>query len=324
MPEAEREARWEELVSGDRLERFDSGTPPLLRFTLVRFGSQHYRLIFTHHHLLLDGWSTPLLIGELLTGSAPARRGTSYRDYLAWLAAQDRNASIAAWQEVLHGLEEGTLFSRAGTRTRDNSSPIVPETLITTIPAAMTSRLTVLARAEGLTLNTLVQGAWAILLGRTTGREDVVFGATVSGRTAELPGMEGMIGLLINTLPVRVRLRQKERLLAMLRRLQEEQSSLISHQYVGLAEIQHAAGLGELFDTLVVFENYPVDRDALESDQSGLRIRGVEGHNVTHYALCLAVIPGTQMTSICSIARTCSSARRCSAYASAWYACWRR
>src|SRR5207244_3404538 len=111
-----------------------------------------YRLIFTHHHLLLDGWSTPLLVGELLTGSAPARRAAPYRDYLAWLAAQDRNASIAVWQEALHGLEEGTLVSRAGTRTQDNSSPIVPETLITTVPLGMTSRLTALARAEGLTL----------------------------------------------------------------------------------------------------------------------------------------------------------------------------
>src|SRR5258708_4779567 len=280
--------RWKLLLSEDRAQRFDVATPPLLRFTLVRFGPREQRLVFTHHHLLLDGWSTPLLISELLA-NRDLPPVVPYRKYLVWLAAQDREAALAAWQEALAGLEGPTrlaLTAPAGTP---------PETIELQLPEAVTSTLTATSRAHGLTLNTVIQGAWAILLGQLTSSRDVVFGSTVSGRPPEIAGIESMVGLFINTLPVRVRMRPEDTARDILERLQEQQSQLLPHQHVALAEIQRVAGLGELFDTLVVFESYPVDSSALKDAAHGLRVRNVEGYDVTHYPLCLAAVPAARL-----------------------------
>ena len=163
------------------------------------------------------------------------------------------------------------------------------------MPEALTEALSRQARSHGLTLNTILQGAWAILLGRLTGRDDVVFGTTVAGRAAEIPGIETMVGLFINTLPVRVRLRPRESLRELLTGLQDSQSELIAHQHLGLAEIQSLAGLGELFDTLVVFENYPVDRSALAQPVAGVALTSVEGQDATHYPLSLVAVPAERL-----------------------------
>src|SRR5262249_41161626 len=144
-------------------------------------------------------------------------------------------------------------------------------------------------------LNTLIQAAWAILLGRLTGRHDVVFGVTVAGRPPEIAGIEQMVGLFINTLPLRVKLPQAKPTRDLLNEIQDSQSSLIAHQHLGLAEIQQAAGLGDLFDTLVVFENYPVDRNGLAAEARGLRLSQVVGHDATHYPLTLTVMPGERV-----------------------------
>ena len=139
-------------------------------------------------------------------------------------------------------------------------APLAPEQVALTLSPTLTAALNRQARSRGLTLNTYIQAAWAILLGRLTGRDDVVFGITVAGRPPETAGIESMVGLFINTLPLRVRLAPDQPLGSLLAQLQDRQSALMAHQHVGLAEIQGLAGLGELFDTLVVFENYPVDR----------------------------------------------------------------
>ena len=143
-------------------------------------------------------------------------------------------------------------------------------------------------------MNTLIQVAFGVLLGRLTGRDDVVFGVTVAGRPAELAGVEDMVGLFINTLPLRLELAPGQPLSELLRQTQERQSELMAHQHIGLAEIQQAAGLGELFDTLLVFENYPVDRVALAGDSNGLKLAGARGHDATHYPLALVAQPGEQ------------------------------
>ena len=132
------------------------------------------------------------------------------------------------------------------------------------------------ARLHGVTLSTVLQAAWAILLGALTGRDEVVFGVTVAGRPPELAGIESMVGLFINTLPLRIDLPPSRSLLDLLRTMQERQSLLMAHQHVGLSEIQQAAGLGELFDTLLVFENYPVDRAGLAMASKGLRLGAVD------------------------------------------------
>ncbi|GAA3356383.1 hypothetical protein GCM10017744_022740 [Streptomyces antimycoticus] len=133
----------------------------------------------------------------------------------------------------------------------------MPSRRVVELDAELSAALAEVARRHGLTLNTVVQGAWATLLGRLAGRDDVVFGATVSGRPPEVPGIETMIGLFINTLPVRVRLDQSEPLSALLERIQRQQSALMPYPYLRLSDVQRLAGLGELFDSATVFENYP-------------------------------------------------------------------
>ena len=175
------------------------------------------------------------------------------------------------------------------------AAPALPEEIIVELPEALTEGLSGQARSHSLTLNTILQGAWAILLGRLTGHDDVVFGATVAGRPSEIAGIQTMVGLFINTLPVRVRLRPAEPLSELLTRLQDSQSQLIAHQHLGLAEIQSLAGLGELFDTLVVFENYPLDRSALAQPVAGLDLTSLEGHDATHYPLSLMAVPAERL-----------------------------
>ncbi|WP_457307184.1 condensation domain-containing protein, partial [Polaromonas sp. P5_E6] len=170
-----------------------------------------------------------------------------------------------------------------------------PETLVLDLDAATTHRLRETARAHRLTLNTLVQGAWGLVLGHLTGRPDIVFGATVSGRPPEIPGIESMVGLFINTVPVRLRTAPGETLAALLTRLQEEQGRLLGSQHLGLTEIRDVTGLDELFDTLTVFENYPMDDEALRTAQQGLpglAVTGFSGTDAAHYPLTLTIAPG--------------------------------
>ncbi len=157
------------------------------------------------------------------------------------------------------------------------------------VPDGLGAQLAELTRASGVTLNTVLQTAWAMLLSGLLGRDDIVFGATVSGRPPELVGVESMVGLFINTVPVRVRLDPAATVAELLRRVQLEQSRTVDHQYLGLSEVQRAVGIGELFDTLTVFESYPVDRDALERAQraGGVTITGVDGRDATNYPLVL-------------------------------------
>ncbi|MFC8964999.1 non-ribosomal peptide synthase/polyketide synthase [Streptomyces sp. NPDC057094] len=288
-----RDERWTRCLAQER-RRFDPAEPPLLRLMLVKVGPEAHRLVLSHQHLLLDGWSVPQVtreLSELYAGRelpAPA----PYRDYLAWLGRQDAEASAAAWSRALDGLEEPTHLVAAD----PNRTPAVPATRTTLLTRDLTDALTSLARARGLTLNTLVQGAWSVLLSRLTGRTDVVFGATVSGRPPELAGVESMIGLFINTVPVRVRVDDREPATAFLDRLQDEQSQLIAHQHVGLSDIQRQAGLGELFDSLVVFESYPAaDGPGLGADD-GLRTETRDHQDSTHYPFTWAVEPAERLT----------------------------
>ncbi|WP_040405617.1 non-ribosomal peptide synthetase [Amycolatopsis nigrescens] len=291
-------AEFRELAEQDRGTRFDPSVPPLLRFTAVSTGAEEHRLLLTHHHLLLDGWSVPLLVRELLAlyaaGGDPGALtpAPAYRDYLAWLAAQDREATRAAWREALAGLDGPTLLASAA-----SAPSAAPERHTAELPEGTTAALVALARRAGVTLNTVLQAAWAVLLGGLTGREDVLFGTTVSGRPPEVAGSGEMIGLFINTVPVRIRLDPAESFADLLSRVQAEQSRLLGHHHAGLAEIQRDAGIGPLFDTLMVFENYPVDAGAVGDAQrsSGLRLANISGSDATHYPLTLIAQPGTRL-----------------------------
>ncbi|AZQ32223.1 non-ribosomal peptide synthetase [Streptomyces cyaneochromogenes] len=294
LAEAERVAAADRALEEDRLRRFDLGKPPLMRFTLMRLGEGRHRFVLTTHHILLDGWSWPLMVRELLALYATRGDDSSlpsvppFRDYLRWLASQDKEAALAAWRESLAGLDGPTLVApRAGRPRR------VPVRLHTELDQETYDRLAALTRERALTLNSLVQGAWAVVLGGLTGRDDVVFGATVSGRPPEIPGVETMVGLFINTLPVRVRLNPGEPLLDTVARVQDEQTRLQPHQQVSLAEVGRLAGAGELFDTTMVFENYPLDVGAEGAGPAGfggLKVTGSRNRDAAHYPLALVAV----------------------------------
>jgi len=285
-------AEFEKRLAGITAEPFDLSRPPLMRVVLGKLGPRSYRWVLHNHHILMDGWSSPLLIGEVLTAYADGGSAASlppapsYRDHLAWLARQDRDTSLAAWRDALDGVEPTLIGS-------PQQEPATPRTVAEVLDARLARRLRELARGERVTLNTLVQAAWALVLSRLTGRDDVLFGMTVSGRPAELPDVERMIGLFINAVPVRARPRPGESLREFVRRHHAEQAGLVSHQYVGLGEIQRVTGLTELFDTVLVFESYPIDEGRLGEIQqrAGLSIGAVEPVDSSHYPAMLLVDP---------------------------------
>ncbi|MFI8214592.1 non-ribosomal peptide synthase/polyketide synthase [Streptomyces sp. NPDC085932] len=284
LPADERRREGARLAAEDRDRRFDLGRPPLLRFTALRLSPDHVRLVMTNHHILLDGWSLPLLWQELTTLYAAAGDASSlprvrpYRDYLTWLGGRDRDAARNAWAHSLSGLEEACLLAPGAGAVEG-----APLSVAFGLDPAATESLAAWARSRGVTMNTVVQGAWALALAQATGRDDVVFGATVSGRPPELTGVEHMVGLFINTLPVRLRLDPAETLTGLFRRLQHEQTALLDHQWPGLADIQTWAGHPQLFDTAMVFQNYPVSAEATSPDLDGLRVAGFQAEEHTDF-----------------------------------------
>ncbi|MGW5285435.1 amino acid adenylation domain-containing protein, partial [Rhodococcus pyridinivorans] len=283
------------LLAADRATHFDMTRPPLLRFTLVALGDGHYRLVIANHHITLDGWSMPLLLRELLTlyalrgETSMLPRAHSYRSYLAWMTAQDTDASLREWTDVLAGVDEPTLLlSQAQGKPLEEFAEKVDRSLGDDTTAALVD----IASRHGVTMNTVVQLAWGVLVGRLTDRRDVVFGATVSGRPPHVHGVEQMIGLFINTLPVRVAIDETGTVAEHLEKLQSQQVRLLDHHYLGLADIQRAAGPGSVFDTLVVFESFPVDQSGISEEADmldGMSIDALDADDSTNYPLSLLI-----------------------------------
>ncbi|MBJ8347536.1 amino acid adenylation domain-containing protein [Antrihabitans sp. YC2-6] len=283
------DAAVQRLAETERSRRFDLTAPPLLRFRFVTLAPGRFRLIITNHHVLLDGWSMPLLMKDLLVlyatrGDAsvlPAPR--SYRNFLEWVSRQDADESMAAWRKALAGVDEPTLLAPAD-RARQITS--ISGEYRFGLDEAETAELSRFAAQTGVTVNNVVQAAWGVLLGKLTGDEDVVFGTTVSGRPPELPGVEDMVGLFINTLPVRVRCSAADSVATVLEELQASQASLLGHHLVRLADINAVAGAGAQFDTLFVFESYPIDAEGIAAGASsidGMSLASVESADATHY-----------------------------------------
>ncbi|WP_019890436.1 non-ribosomal peptide synthetase [Streptomyces purpureus] len=283
----------DDLLAADRDERFDLERPPLLRATLIRDGRRH-RLLLTLHHIIADGWSVSVLLHELAAAyqGDPLPEPAAPHPYLSWLAARDKDAAREAWRQALAGVDGPTRLPALSPATEGTQTPPRPEHVDTRLPDDFTAELTAYARTHGLTLSTVVHGTWGLLLGALTGSGDVVFGTTVSGRTTEVAGLDNAVGLFINTVPARVTLRPDETLTDLLRRVQDEHTALLDHQHLGLADIQRTAGGGELFDTLVVFENYPTGDLSAGQQPGALRITGAEVSDAVHYPLALVVEPG--------------------------------
>jgi len=252
----------EALDADERQRPFDLEHGPAIRFVLIEVPGSHWRLVIVAHHIIIDGWSLPLFVGELITlyrsggdVSVLPPPPRPYRDYIGWLARRDQEASRSLWREHLAGIDGPTLMSPALTA---GEAPVgSPRRTELNLDSAATQRLAEAARSRGVTVNTLVQMAWATILSAITDRSDVTFGVTVSGRPGELTGVETMVGLFINTVPLRVQLDPSERVGAQCVALQREAALLRDHSYLAHAELRSLAGVGEMFDTLLVYENFP-------------------------------------------------------------------
>ncbi|MFD1815641.1 amino acid adenylation domain-containing protein [Rhodococcus gannanensis] len=293
--DVEVEERVAALLADDRARGFDLARPPLVRYLLVRTGPDRSVLLQSIHHVVADGWSVPVMLRELLAlytpeGPAPVLpQPTPYRNYLHWLADRDRSASLDLWRAALAGVDDGGLVASSGA-TGD-----AVDAVSVRLPADRTAALAEFGRGHGLTTSTLVHGLWGLLLGQLSGREDVLFGSTVSGRGGDLPGIETMVGLFINTVPARMRFRGDEPVVEALARWQREQSELLDHQYLGLGDLRRITGLQNLFDTLVVFENYPLGHGPATDVTGRVAITGIRFEENPPYPVTLLVAPGDEL-----------------------------
>ncbi len=305
LSEAEQREQLGPYLSADRRRGMNLSEPPLIRLTLIRLSEEVHQLIWSHHHILLDGWSMFQVLTEVFALYESLRRGEEprlerprpYQDYIAWLQRQDMGKAEEFWREALRGFAAPTtlLLEQPGGAAQDG--PDYAEHRIKLAPElhdALRSR----AREHRLTVNTMVQGAWAFLLSRYSGEQDVVFGAVVSGRPPELSGSDKMVGLFINTLPVRVQVAPDERVGPWLHRLQEQQSVARQYDYSPLAEVQRWSEVGHgaaLFESIYAFENFPIDaslrerKGSFEVSETGLAER-------LNYPLSLVVVPGRELS----------------------------
>ncbi|MEU4312347.1 amino acid adenylation domain-containing protein, partial [Nocardia sp. NPDC024068] len=285
-PRAEAEAEALALETRAGAELFDIGDPPLLRALLIRLTDSVHRLVLTAHHLLADGWSVPILLREMLAlyhGEQLAEPGY-YGDYLAWLARRDIDGATGRWRDYLAGLAAPSLVATGSGRSTAVG-------LRVPVAAETAAALEAFGREHRLTMNTLLQGAWSMVLAEQLGRTDVVFGAVVSGRPADLPGVAGMVGLFSNTVPVRMTLDPHRPAADQLAGFQQTTLDMQNQGFLGLATVERAAGVGRLFDSLVVYENFP-KTGVQGNDSHEVGVAGVAVHSLTHFPVVVTALPG--------------------------------
>ncbi|MFG1923182.1 amino acid adenylation domain-containing protein [Cryptosporangium sp. NPDC048952] len=280
----------EQFLAAERGEPFDFEVPPLIRFTLLEHGHETWTLVMSFEHILLDGWSINALFAEILRiyadpGYVERVRPSSYRSYLDWVDDQDPEAAYRAWNGYLADLAGPTLL-RPGLGDGQSQTG----ELHLDLTSAEAARVFDAARDAGVTVGTLLQTAWGIALSRLTGSNDVVFGNTVSGRPPSLPDADRIIGLLFNTVPMRVSLPPFESNRQLLARVQSEHLLVIDHPHASLTQIQANVGVPVLFDTLFVVQNVPLDKTA-GPDTAGLQVVGAKVDDATHYPVTFAVDP---------------------------------
>ncbi|HYX15543.1 MAG TPA: amino acid adenylation domain-containing protein [Nostoc sp.] len=301
----EQQQKLELLWQSDRSRGFELTQPPLMRLTLVQLSDISYNFTWSHHHLLLDGWSVPLIFKEVFacykafcnTQDVYLEPIRPYRDYIVWLQQQNLSEAEAFWRQTLKGFTTPTqlLVNKAAIKlvaqTDGSNEQEVKLSVVTT------AGLQFVAKQYQLTLNTLVQGAWALLLSRYSGQEDVVFGAVTSGRPPTLAKVESMVGLLINTLPIRVQVSPEEFLLPWLQKIKEQLVEAREYEYTPLVKIQGCSEVPKdlsLFESIVVFENYPIDVSLRQSDLN-FEIKDFHSFEKTSYPITLTVIPGEEL-----------------------------
>ena len=288
-----------DLRHSQREEGFELTTAPLLRIKLIKMTEQKHAFIFTYHHILLDGWAMPLVLGEVFQhydcldkGRAlDLRPAQPFRNYIAWLQEQNAEDSASFWKNRLQNFYSPTALVVDHKYTTTDMPYLKKRYMLS---KSVSNNLHQLAKDRQITLNTIVQGAWALLLAIYNRTDDVVFGATVSGRPVEIPGIETMVGLFINTLPVRASFNYDDSIITFLKKLHLEQNETRVYEYSPLVEIKKVSELAAdqpLFETLFVFENYPVD-DAIKQQQSELSISDVHMFERSNFPLTIVTSSG--------------------------------
>ncbi|WP_460042944.1 non-ribosomal peptide synthase/polyketide synthase [Pseudomonas sp. S2_H01] len=288
-----------EVLAAERQTPFQLHEAPLMRVLLVRQSEMLWKLVWTFHHILLDGWSSAAVLGEVIQSAmsdAALTPAGHYGDYVEWLLSRDAQHSATFWQQHLAGFEQPTLMAAAVTAPISaNGEPLPTQVRVTSMDLD-SQLLHNAARRQRVTVNTLIQAVWVLLLQRYTGQQRVAFGTTVSGRSAQVPGIERMLGLFINTLPLVQAPESQQKVGDWLNELQAHNLELREHEHTPLFEAQRFAGHAgrDLFDSLVVFENYPVDAVLRDKQAGGVNLGSVELSDKTHYPLSLAVVAGEQ------------------------------
>ena len=297
--EATQEQKLDAFLAADQARRFDFTDPPLMRLTLIRLNAEDHHFIWSFHHAIIDGWSVPLVLKEVFAVYDAERNLTTidlepprpFSDYIDWLGRQDKTAAEGFWRGLLTGFSAPTALPGARVQQLALTSTPEYEEILARIPAGTVSSLRRLAQDSRLTLNTVIQGIWALLLSRYSGDNDVVFGATTSGRPATMPGVGSMIGLFLNTLPVRARIEPQAELLAWLKELQVVQLEVRNYEFASLVEVQGWSDVPRgtpMFGSLLAFENYP-DMETMWTDTESITIREVDGFDRTNFPLTLNV-----------------------------------
>jgi amino acid adenylation domain-containing protein/non-ribosomal peptide synthase protein (TIGR01720 family) len=288
-----------EAIAHEHLSRpFDLGRAPLVRYALVSLSRTEHRLVQTLHHIVADGWSYPVIFGDIVAhynagvgaGTGPAALSVTLHDHIEAVAAGDRDAARDAWSTALAGVEPTMLFAAGRDAVGAHRSAVRH------LSADLTDALVRTARDRGITLSTVLHGAWGLLLGALLDRRRVVFGSTVSGRGGELPGTESIVGLLINTIPVPMAWDHRSPVAAVLAALQDQQGALLDAQQLGLAELARLAGVREFFDTMVVVENFPAVGTDRPTAPAALQFTGFTGTDSPHYPVSLVAYLGDELT----------------------------
>ncbi|RAU90819.1 non-ribosomal peptide synthetase [Mycobacterium colombiense] len=289
--DADVEDQVQRLCTAERAAVCDLAGQPPFRAAAIRTADDQYRFVLTNHHIVLDGWSKPILLHEIFACYRGVRlpAAPSYRSFVTWLFNQDRGAARTAWREVLAGFDTPSLVGPGGRPALG-----LRATELFRVSAQTTQALGELARAYHTTVSTVLQAAWALLLTWLTGQHDVVFGTAVSGRPADLAGAESMVGLLINTVPVRATIGAETTTANLLDQLQSSYAKTLDHQHLALSEIHRVTGHDQLFDTLFVYENYPMTTAALSAVDE-LNINGFSSREYNHYPLSVQAVPGHEL-----------------------------
>ena len=305
LPEVEQQRKWNAFLEEDRRRGLDYLHAPLMRLALVRTGEQSCYFAWGFGHILVDGWCVQIVMGDVFRLYEAHRLGQKlelprppmFRDYIAWMQQQDEKRAEMFWRSELKGFNAPTRLRIGRDLVSENGKEEYHQ-IKKLLSRDTTAALEDLARRHQVTMNTVAQGAWAILLSRYSGEGDVVFGATAAGRSASIAGIESMVGLFINTLPVRTQVRSEETVAEYLSRLQSRQAAVRDFEYPPLVKVQGWSDVPPatpLFDSIMVFENYPLDAALQQKTESAIQLAGVKLFSVTNYPLSLRIIPGKEM-----------------------------